>query len=70
MLNLHAALQETNWNGKANTLGNYVKVTGVGNATDISIANTGMGSGVLVAQLTNTPKLGFADLISHNPIST
>ena len=26
VLNLHAALQETNWNGKANTLSNYVKV--------------------------------------------
>ena len=70
VLNLHAVLQETNWNGKANTLSNYVKVTDVGSNTDISIANSGTGSGVLVAQLTNTPGLGFADLVSHHSIQT
>ena len=70
MLNLHAAPQETNWNGKANTLSNYVKVTDVGSNTDISIANSGSGSGVLVAQLTNTPGLGSADMVSHHSIQT
>ena len=63
-MNLHAALQGTTWNGQANTLGTYVKVT------DISIASKGTGGGVLVAQLTNAPKLGFADLVSHHSFAT
>ena len=69
-MNLHAALQGTTWNGQANTLGTYVKVTDIGNNTDISIASKGTGGGVLVAQLTNAPKLGFADLVSHHSFAT
>ena len=69
-MNLHAALQGTTWNGQANTLGTYVKVTDIGNNTDISIASKGTGGGVLVAQLTNVPKLGFADLVSHHSFAT
>ena len=70
VLSLHATLQGTNWNGQANTPGNSVKVTDVGNSTDISIASKATGSGVLVAQLTNVPKLGFADLVSHHSFAT
>ena len=68
VVNLHGALQDTTWNGKANTLSNYVKVTDVGSNTYIAVAHNGTGSGVQVAQLTNTPGLSFNDLISHHSI--
>ena len=41
-----------------------------GSNTYIAIAHNGTGSGVQVAQLTNTPELSFNDLISHHSIQT
>jgi Ca2+-binding RTX toxin-like protein len=70
LLNLAGALSATHWNGKSATLGNYLKVTDNNGSTTLSIAASGTGSGVAIANLSSAGNLGLADLLSHHSLLT
>ena len=70
LLNLAGALSATHWNGKSATLGNYLKVTDNNGSTTLSIAASGTGSGVAIANLSGAGNLGLADLLSHHSLLT
>ncbi len=67
ILNLAAPLQAAGWNVLA-PLGNYLKVTDAGNNTTLSIAANGIGAGVTLAVLNDSPNLGLADLLKNNSL--
>ncbi len=69
VLDLRSALAGTSWNGKAATLGNYLKVSDSGGNTTLSIAATGSGTGTAIATL-NGVSYGLNDLVSHHSLLT
>ena len=69
-LNLAVALAATHWNGQAATLGNYLKVTDNNGSTTLSIAASGIGGGIAIANLSGAGNLGLADLLSHHSLVT
>ena len=71
VLNVHAALAETTWNGSKSTLGNYLKVTNYGSGdTFVSIAANGTGTGTEIAALTGAGNLTLAGLLSAHALLT
>jgi hypothetical protein len=65
VLDLIPALAATNWNGQANSLGNYVQVADAGGSVVISISPTGSGASVGIAVLEGAGNLGLNNLLSH-----
>lgn len=60
----------TNWNHKASTLGNYLKVSDSGGSATLAIAPAGSGAGTAIATLNGAGNLGLADLVSHHSLLT
>jgi plastocyanin len=65
VLDLRTALAATNWNGQANTLANYVKVTDSNGSTTLSVADKGTGGGTAIALLSGAGNLNLSDLLAH-----
>ena len=68
LLEVHAALAATNWNGASATLANYLKVTASGGNTTLSVASKGTGAGAAITKLQGAGNLGLSDLLSHNSL--
>ena len=70
VLDLRPALARTNWDQRAATLGNYLKVTDSAGSATLAIAATGSGAGTVIATLTGSGSLGLNDLIGRDSLLT
>jgi hypothetical protein len=70
VLNLASTLLAAGYIPLLTNLSNYLKVTGSGSSTILSIAPGGSGSSVQLAVLNGSAGLGLTDLLSHNSVIT